>query len=108
MNSERKEFLKVVKFSCINLSYILENIFKKLTSRLFFTLVLSSSLKIGHTFAILAFSEKPFRSMYLFIIFANLLSITFADSLMTFTGVPPESVAMSELNELIMIYLCLE
>ena len=57
MNSDRKDFTKGVKFSCINLIWILENIFSRVTGQWFFTLVLSSFLKTGLTFAILAFCE---------------------------------------------------
>ena len=61
-------------------------------------LTLSSLLKLGLTFAVLAFSEYQFISMSLFIIFAKWLSITFAGSLMNFTGIPSKHVALWEFN----------
>ena len=43
--------------------------------------------------------------MSLFIIFAKWLSVTFADILMNFTGIPSGPVALSELNELMILFI---
>ena len=43
--------------------------------------------------------------MFLFKIFAKWLSITFADSLINFTGIPSRPVALSELNELMISFM---
>ena len=43
--------------------------------------------------------------MSLFIIFVKWLSITFADILMNFTGISSGTVALSELNELMILFI---
>ena len=43
--------------------------------------------------------------MFLSIIFAKRLSITFADSLIDFTGIPSGPVALLEVNELIILFM---
>ena len=43
--------------------------------------------------------------MFLFKIFAKWLSVTFADSLINFTGIPSRPLALSELNELMILVM---